>query len=144
MLNIQNNCQYCFLYSIVAALHPAVPHKNPNKITSCPHFSQILKYDGIEFPINLRDIQKFVNMNNLSITIFTLDSGKNKWLVPLCLRKNNFTPRINLLLLQCNNDDDDMSNIKIRKHFALIQNLSRLVCQQTADVKKQSFFVNAV
>lgn len=149
VLNIKNNDEYCFLYSIVAALHPAAPNKNPNRTTSYPHFSKILKYDCIEFPINLRDIPKFENMNNLSINIFIVEESGKSSVVPLCLSKTNFTPHVNLLLLQCNEDDAnnaivDYKHIKTRKYFALIQNLSRLLCQQTADKKIKKYFVNAV
>lgn len=47
--------------------------------------------------------------------------------------------------MQRNNDDDedistvDYKNIKTQKHFALIQNLSRLLCKQTVDIKHKFF-----
>nr|CAH7717107.1 unnamed protein product [Callosobruchus chinensis] len=72
VLNIQNKDQNCFLWCIVAALNPCV--RNSNRTSSYPHFSRILKYDGIDFPISLKDIPKFEKMNNLSINVFTLEN----------------------------------------------------------------------
>nr|CAH7764287.1 unnamed protein product [Callosobruchus chinensis] len=72
VINIQNIGQYCFLWCIVAALNPCV--RNSNKTSSYPHFSRILKYDGIPFTISLKDIPKFEKTNNLPINVFTLEN----------------------------------------------------------------------
>jgi hypothetical protein len=37
------------------------------RVSSYTHFSKLLKYDGIKFPIALKDIPKFEMMNALSI-----------------------------------------------------------------------------
>nr|CAH7726767.1 unnamed protein product [Callosobruchus chinensis] len=90
VLNIQNKDQNCFLWCIVAALNPCV--RNSNRTSSYLHFSRILKYDGIDFPISLKDIPKFEKINNLSINVFTL---KKKEVVPVCLSQSEFLTTIN-------------------------------------------------
>lgn len=73
VLNIQNNDEFCFLGSIVAALHPSPEGKNPNRTLSYLHFSRELTFDNIKFPIALKDIFNFENINNLSINVYSLD-----------------------------------------------------------------------
>ncbi|XP_030763699.1 uncharacterized protein LOC115888205 [Sitophilus oryzae] len=48
VINIWNNDNYCFAWSIVAALHP--PTGPPFEISSYPHYSTILNITGIDFP----------------------------------------------------------------------------------------------
>lgn len=148
VLNIQNNDEYCFLWSVVAHLRPAPIDKNQRRVTSYPHFSTILKHEGIRFPIALKDISKFESMNSLAINVFTFD---RKNIVPIYLSNQNFSPRINLLMIETNDsretvssaessddDDDDDNEEEIsnyhRKnkifHFCLIKDLSKLVNKQ--------------
>ncbi|XP_053596193.1 uncharacterized protein LOC128668057 [Microplitis demolitor] len=72
-----------------AALHQPVP--NPQKTSEYKHFSSILKYEGIKFPISIKDIPKFGKLNNLSINFYGIESeytGKKtekSEIIPLCL-----------------------------------------------------------
>lgn len=52
VLNIQNNDEFCFLWSIVAALKPQTI--NACRTSSYPSFREVLKYEGISLPIKLR------------------------------------------------------------------------------------------
>ncbi|CAH1986921.1 unnamed protein product [Acanthoscelides obtectus] len=126
VISIQNNDNYCFLWSVVSALYPA--EKNVARQSSYPHFSRILKYDNIRFPIHLKDIPKFEIMNKLGINVFTLVGNRMNEVVPLILSKTNFTPKINLLMFS--NNDVCNWNADTIYHFAYIKNLSRLICRQ--------------
>lgn len=87
-------------------------------------------------------------MNNLSINVFTVKNKKS--MVALCLSKNNFTLRVNLLLSQCNNDADVgvaddiknyIKNMETRRYLALIKNVCLVVfCTQSAEVKHKKLF----
>ena len=59
VINIKNNDEYCFLLSVVCGLYPAAKNKNKNRTSSYPHFSKILQFTNIQFPIALNDITKF-------------------------------------------------------------------------------------
>ena len=74
VVNVKNNDNFCFLWSIVSALHPA--KKNSNRIESYPHFSTILKFDNINFPISFKDIGRFEVMNRLRINVYGIESKK--------------------------------------------------------------------
>nr|CAH7734709.1 unnamed protein product [Callosobruchus chinensis] len=138
VINIKNNDPYCFLWSVVCALYPAPKDKNVSHVSSYPHFSKVLKLGNIKFPITLKDIPNFEQLNGLAINVFTV---VDKEMAPLLLSKSNCSPRINLLMLSCNNfntedssDSDD--NITTYYHFAYIQNLSRLTNMRTRKNKK--------
>ncbi|XP_074025815.1 uncharacterized protein [Leptinotarsa decemlineata] len=150
VLNIQNNDPYCFLWSIVAALHPCAT--NVCKKSSYPHFSNILKYEGIEFPLKIKDITKFEKMNNMSINVFGIEK---KEIVPIRLSNLEFLTTINLLILQTEHDFDDVdscdeeelmdldenvNNFKTIYHFALIKDMSRLLCGQSGDINHKKFY----
>lgn len=151
VLNIKNSDEYCFLWAIVAALNPCnAKEKNPNRISSYPHFNNILKYDNISFPIQLKDIPKFERLNNLSINVFTCE---RKTIVPVCLSDNNSLIKINLLMISAEQDNlndghfiglehisrNDINGIQIF-HFALIQDLSRLLCSQMGNITHKKHF----
>ncbi|XP_049826843.1 uncharacterized protein LOC126266582 [Aethina tumida] len=132
VLNIENNDEYCFLWSIVAALNPCNNRKNPNRTSSYPHFSEVLNYDDIDFPIKLKDIPKFEQLNNISVNVFTCEK---KEVVPVCLSKFEFLTTINLLFTE------RIRNYNAIYHFALIKNMSRLLCgQQTSDLAHSKFY----
>nr|CAH7716809.1 unnamed protein product [Callosobruchus chinensis] len=86
VINIKNNDPYCFLWSVVCALYPAPKDKNVSRVSSYPHFS--------------KDIPNFEQLNGLAINVFTV---VDKEVAPLLLSKSNCSPRINLLMLSCNN-----------------------------------------
>nr|CAI5865167.1 unnamed protein product [Callosobruchus analis] len=100
VINIKNNDPYCFLWSVVCALYPAPKDKNVSRVSSYPHFSKVLKLGNIKFPITLKDIPNFEQLNGLAINVFTV---VDKEVAPLLLSKSNHLPRINLLMLSCNN-----------------------------------------
>ncbi|XP_053596140.1 uncharacterized protein LOC128668016 [Microplitis demolitor] len=76
VLNIENHDEYCFLWCVVAATHEA--HTGHlERTTSYPHYSSILQYEGIDFPITPKDIPKFETLNNLSINVYGIESELN-------------------------------------------------------------------
>ncbi|XP_046735002.1 uncharacterized protein LOC124404714 [Diprion similis] len=144
VVNICNNDSYCLLRSVTAALFPA-NNSHPDRVSSYPHFSSVLRYDGLNFPMSLDQIPKFEKLNDLSINVYSIDytdkKRMNSEIVPVYLsRSKSDKPVIHLLMLETeidNDDDDDgddgMENYtKNRRihHFACIRNLSRLTRSQ--------------
>ncbi|KAJ8949415.1 hypothetical protein NQ318_007514 [Aromia moschata] len=68
VLNIQNNDTTCFAWSINAAVFPANGH--PALTSSYPHYNTLLNFEGIDFPVKLKDIPKFEELNNISVNVF--------------------------------------------------------------------------
>ncbi|XP_053597497.1 uncharacterized protein LOC103578820 [Microplitis demolitor] len=152
VLNIENYDEYCFLWSINAAIYPYMP-AHPERTSSYPHSSTVLNYRGIQFSIQLKDISTFEKLNNLSINVYGLESNfvkrkKNKSndIVPLYLSNNINSAKatIHLLMLETNNNsneiDDNPSNYRPIFHFAWIKNFSRLVKSQLSQSHAKLFF----
>ena len=70
MINIENNDEFCFLWSVTAALKPAERNKCSSVTSSYPHFSSVLEYKNLEFPMRLDDIQVFEKMNDLRVNVY--------------------------------------------------------------------------
>ena len=70
IINIKNNDQYCFLWCILAQLYPVENHKD--RISKHIIHLNKLNLKGLEFPMKIKDIPKFENLNNLNINVFEL------------------------------------------------------------------------
>lgn len=128
VINIQNTDDFCFLWCIMAALHPAQGNKNVSRTSSYPHFQDHLKYDNLEFPMRLKSVKKFEEMNKLSINVYALE-GKEVYPVYLT-SLNSENPVIHLLMIPVeseHNEDSDTDEDENVYHFCLIKNLSRIV-----------------
>lgn len=128
VVNIENNDSYCFLWSVMAALHPV--KNNVNRMSSYQHFSSELEYEGLDFPMNFKDIPRFEKMNELTINVYSIEKDyrtKDYHTVPIYLsREKSDKPAIHLLLLETNINSAENEVY----HFAWIKNLSRLVSSQ--------------
>ena len=74
IINIQNEDDKCFLYSIVAALHPAVNHTQSvysyaKKLEELTSTKQLI-YDPKDMPMPVSRINKFEKENNLTLVTY--------------------------------------------------------------------------
>ncbi len=104
VINIKNNDEYCFLWSIVCALHPAVSNRSSSVTSSYPHFSQVknLNYEKFKFPMSLKDIPKFEEINKMSINVYSYIEEKQVEIFPVYLSKQDYIKKIHLLLVPSN------------------------------------------
>ena len=105
---IKNNDQYCFLWCILAQLYPVENHKD--RISKYIIHLNKLNLKGLEFPMKVKDIPKFENLNNLNINVFELTGNI---LTPIHVNKKYLQPQIDLLLYQ--------------NHYCLITRLHYLI-----------------
>ena len=129
-MNIENNDKYCFLWSIIAYLHPC-NNNHPNRVSNCRQYFNELNIQGFDFGKGFRcsDVHKFNETNNLSVNIFELNfyQDQNQWkhkLIPIEISKN---------------DSDRVIDLAIYKnHFVLIKKLDvflgdhnkKFICRQ--------------
>lgn len=113
IINIQNEDNKCFLWSVLAALHPV--ERNLYNVSHYEQYEDVLNFEGIDYPVSLSKVEKFEKQNLLSINVFGYEDGQ---VFPLYLSKmeNNYK-EINLLYLS----DEDNS------HYCWIQNISRFL-----------------
>src|SRR5207244_194012 len=127
LINIQNDDQKCFLWSVLAYLHPA--GKNSNRVEKYKQFESRLNLNGIEWPMKLNDVPKFERQNDISISIYGYEEGyydkesrRNvKEVFPIRISNEMRQQHIQLLLVS-----DDT-----KQHYVLIKNFNRLLSDRT-------------
>ena len=115
ILNVENNDKYCFLWSILAYLHPC-NNNHPNKVSNYKQYFNQLNIQDFDFTNGFKcsDVHRFNELNNLSINIFELNfyQDQNTWkhkLIPIEVSKN---------------DSDRVIDLAIYKnHYVLIKKL---------------------
>ena len=117
-LNMENKDDKCFLWCVLRYLHPREKHST--RINDLREYENDLNFKGIEFPVKVKDIQKFENQNsNLpGINVFSVDD--NNKIYPLRLNQKDAKKSIDLFLFS---EDEN-------QHYSLIKNFSRLVRSQ--------------
>ena len=113
VVNVKNNDNKCFLWSILAALHSTDIH--PERVSHYEPYENELNMMGIEYPVSLSKIEKFERQNDISINIFGFEEGET---FPLYLSKlPNRNREVDLLYIS------NESN----QHYCLIKNLNRFL-----------------
>ena len=126
VINMKNNDDQCFKWSVTKALHPVDIH--PERITKeLKDQSERLDWSGLKFPVDLKQIIIFEKLNpQISINVFGFEGD----VYPLRLSKSESersererserTQIVNLLLIS----DGE------KQHYCLIKSLSRLLSSQ--------------
>lgn len=112
IVNIQNNDEKCFLWCVLAALHPT--NHNPQRVSHYHPFENELNVNGISFPTPISQIKKFEDQNGISINVF----GFEKEFFPLYISPlDHSTTKIDLLYVQGDGNS----------HYYLIKDLNRVL-----------------
>ena len=112
ILNIKNDDKYCFLWSILAKLHPC-ENSHPDRVSNYEPYFNELNIEGFDFTNGFRcsDMYRFEKINNLSINIYELNFDQNKHkLIPIEISKNESDKVIDLLIY--------------KNHYVLIKKLN--------------------
>ena len=91
IINLKNNDNLCFIWSILAYLFPVIEHKNRTSNYSMHMHKWNL--NNLEFPMKVKDIPKFETKNRLNINVFELTKNI---LSPIYINKNYNEPQIDL------------------------------------------------
>ena len=68
VVNVENTDNKCFIWSVLAHLHPA--KRNPNRLYHYKKFEKELNIDGLTFPLPVSEVPKFQKLNtNLKINV---------------------------------------------------------------------------
>ena len=149
VVNVHNQDECCFAWAIISALFPATSMSS--QLSSYPHFSRVLKFTGMGFPVKLRDISKFEEMNNISVNVYGLEkifkNNRMKYEVvgPLRYSGRKLNRHVNLLLVtkDCGIKDDEEHICDpscSKSHYCWIKNLSRLCSSQVSSRDDQLYF----
>ena len=129
IINIQNKDNKCFLWSILRYLHPV--QMNEVRWTDLKKYENDLNFEGIDFPIKVKDITKFENQNPDLPGINVFSVNDNNKMYPLRINQKDCQKSIDLFLYS----EDE------RQHYSLIKNFSRLVRSKiTKDTTRKLHF----
>ena len=70
ILHIENNDKYCFIWSILAYLHPC-ENIHPSRVKNYLQYFNELKFQSFDFTNGFKcsDVHRFNELNNLSVKI---------------------------------------------------------------------------
>lgn len=145
VVNIENQDQYCFAWAVTSALYPA--NGRTSDVSSYPHYSRVLNLTGMNFPVKLRDISKFEELNNISVNVYGLEkkfeNNRVKYDVvgPMRYSEKKLRIHVNLLLIseECNQKHHCKADCA-NTHYCWIKDLSRLVSWQISAHEHKKYF----
>ena len=113
ILNIENIDNYCFVWSILASLHPC-DKNHPNRVSNYKQYFNELNIHCFDFTNGFKcsDVHRFNNLNTLSINIFesSFYQDQNK-------RRQKLLP----IEVSKNESDRVFGLIIYKNHYALIE-----------------------
>ena len=95
IIDIQNDDNYCFLWSNLAHKNKVDTHRE--RISSNKKIFHELNQGDIQFPMKIKDLPTFERLNNLNINVFGL-SANDKTLSLKYVNKNYYDEQIDLVL----------------------------------------------
>ena len=82
LINNKNNDKYCFIWSILASLHPC-ENDHPNRVSNSNQYFNELNFQSSDFTNGFKcsDVHKFNDIKNLSVNIYELNfyQDGDKW-----------------------------------------------------------------
>ena len=138
VLNPQNEeDEECFKWAVIAALHHEEINSHSERISKLEPYSGLLQLEGLEFPMTVRQIDKF-EQNNPDIAVNVLylhqkEEGKSKGKITILRRSDgNITKGkvVNLLLITDGK----------KRHYTCIKSLSRLLSRENRVKRNQQYY----
>ena len=127
LINLQNKDDCCFAWCHVRHLHPQ--EKNPQRIKKSDNAfikDKIVNYDGIEFPVTIKDYNKIEKMNSINFNVFCYEEYQ---IFPIYISKEKFEDHMELLLITEGKT----------KHYVLIKDFNKLMYNQTKHESRKHF-----
>ena len=130
IINMQNKDNKCFLWCVLRALNPKDNH--PERIDKkLKEKENTLNMEGIEYPVSLKDIDKFERQNpTISITVFGYKEKGNVF--PLRVSEYVHTREVDIVLMLIEKNGV--------KHYTWVKNISRLLSSQVSNHKEKHYF----
>ena len=71
IVNPHNDDEECFKWSVIAA--EKVGMKDPQRVSNLRKFKDNYDWSGLEFPVSIKDIEKFETNNNVSVNVLAVE-----------------------------------------------------------------------
>lgn len=127
IINIVNKDEKCFVYSVLAYLHPQPKQSNGNLPSKYIKFENELCLDGINFPVTIKQIPQFEVQNPLiGINVLYYDEDE-KCVVPLYSTKHvQRVHQVNLFFITGIDKNGNKTT-----HYAHVKSLSKLLSDRS-------------
>ena len=123
-INVKNhNDQKCFVWSVLAALHPG--ERNLNRVNRHRDREATLNMTGISFPVQISDINRFEKQNPISVNVFGFET-QEEGVFPLRITQEHKPDHVNLLLIS----DGAV------QHYIAVSSLSRFLRREVDSHKR--------
>lgn len=76
VINVHNTDNKCFIWSVLAMLHPITYKNHPYRVSHYLDFENELNMNYITYPVVIKDIDKFENQNDISVNVYGVEQGK--------------------------------------------------------------------
>ena len=127
VINVQNKDDRCFEYAILSEQHNAEIKANPERPTKYKTHLGKLNFTGIDFPVSLKDIDKFEKNNpEIGVNVFGYDKSVH------ILRINKTDPQNAIDLLSITNEE--------KQHYCWIKKFSKLIRSQVTKHEHKAYF----
>jgi len=115
LINVQNNDEKCFVWSVLSALYP--PDTNPQRLTKYKDYEHSLNVEGLTFPVQTKQIPLFEKLNpSISINVLAYEESSKGFTVEYRSPEREREYHVNVLLLE---DADNPS----KQHYVWIKNM---------------------
>ncbi|KAL9954736.1 hypothetical protein ACROYT_G042310 [Oculina patagonica] len=130
LINMKNEDNECFRWCHIRHLNPQ--EKYPQRIKKIDKaYIDKLNYDGIEFPVNIKQYNKIEKQNEININVFGYE---NKQPYPIYISKEKYDKEMNLLLITENEN----------KHYVLIKDFNKFMYNQTKHKERKHFCMHCL
>ena len=126
LINIKNKDNECFRWCHLAKVYSEKVKSNRERISHYKKYVDTLNYDGIKFPVSIKQIPKIEEQNNISINVFGYE---NKQRFPLFVSKKVFETTLDLLLIM----EDE------KQHYVWIKDFNRFMYNQSKHQHRKHF-----
>ena len=127
LVNIKNeNDNECFRWCHLAKLYSSQVKNHPERTSHYKKYVNTVNYNGITFPVSIKQISKVEQLNNISINVFGYE---NKQPYPLYISKNDDETTLDLLLIT---QDEN-------QHYVWIKDFNRFMFNQSKHKNRKHF-----
>lgn len=150
IINLKNTDDQCFKWAILAALHhDEVQAKNDRKVNDVSRYAEWvdeLNFDGIDFPVQLNQIEKFMKQNeSIAVNVYYFES-ESECIRPLFLAMKPFESiYVHLLLLsETASSNREAFEVGVHSHYCWIKNFNALMLhRRQKTIASYSFVIDA-
>ena len=128
VVNMENNDDQCFKWAVTRALPPV--DRDAGQVSRILRKqSEDYNWNGLEFPVKVKDIHVFETNNRINVNVFSYD---------------DYTGKVYTLRISSNISETVVNLFYFNEHYGVIKNLSRLVSSQKVKTRDRNLFACAV